>query len=115
MSKKQVSYLQALGAILVVVGATVRLFEADFPVFKYLFSLGAIILIVVAFIHHHQARNEDIRVQRQYRMMLFATAFLGVAGYLMFLNDERWVVLVLMYAVISVFLSFRGKTTKKEK
>lgn len=101
--------MQLVGSVLVLAGAAFQLLDFEFDISKYIFSLGALSLIVVYFIQHHQAKDEDKRTQRLYRLMLFASLFLGVSAYLMFKGDERWVVLVLLYALISVFLSFRGK------
>ncbi len=101
--------MQLIGSVLVFAGAVFQLFDFDYAISKYIFSLGALSLIVVYFTQNYQAKDEDKRTQRQYRLMIFASLFLGVSAFLMFKNDERWVVLVLVYALISVFLSFRGK------
>ncbi len=101
--------MQLIGSVMVFAGAAFQLFDFDFPISKYIFSFGALSLIIVYFVQNYQAKDEDKRIQRQYRLMLFAALFLGVSAFLMFKGDERWVVLVLLYALISVFLSFRGK------
>ena len=51
-----------------------------------------------------------MRIKRLNRILLLATAVLGVAVYMMFANpvSESWVVMVLLYAVLSVFLTFRA-------
>lgn len=103
---------QLIGSLLTFAGAAFQLFEFQFS--KYIFALGALILIVVFFIYNYQARNESSRVMRQHRLMLFATMFLGVGAYFMFVGNDSWVVMVLVYALISVFLSFRKVEQKSE-
>ena len=105
MTNKTLYTAQLTGSLLTLAGAALQLFNFDFS--KYIFALGALSLIVVFFIYNFRARKETSRVQRQHRLMLFATLFLGVGAYLMFTNKDTWVVMVLIYALISVFLSFR--------
>ena len=105
MKNKSLHSVQLAGSLLTLTGAALQLFELEFS--KYVFAIGALILIVVYFIYTLRAKNEPNRIQRQHRLMLFATLFLGVAAYLMYTNNDTWVVMVLIYALISVFLSFR--------
>ncbi len=110
MNKKILSIAQITGAVLVFGGAFLKLLEYGTPT-TYIFSAGAFILIVVQFIHTLQARKEEKRIQRLNRLLLIATAVLGLSAYMMFAKpySESWVVMVLLYAVLSVFLSFRTK------
>lgn len=112
MSKQVIYYLQLIGSIFVLIGAALKYFSFEIEAYKYIFSAGALSLLVVSFAQYFNNRKGNTRVQRQYRLMLFATAFLGVSAYLMFRNDERWVILVLVYALVSVFLSFRSDKTE---
>ena len=112
MNKKTLHNGQLIGSLLTLAGAALQLFEFEFS--KYIFALGALTLIVVYFIYNFQAKNENSRIQRQHRLMLFASLFLGVGAYLMFTNKDTWVVMVLIYALISVFLSFRNVGIKAE-
>ncbi len=105
MKNKSLHSVQLAGSLLTLTGAVLQLFELEFS--KYVFAIGALILIVVYFIYTLRAKNEPNRIQRQHRLMLFATLFLGVGAYLMYTNKDTWVVMVLIYALISVFLSFR--------
>ncbi len=103
---------QMIGSVFTLAGAALQLFEFKFS--KYIFAAGALTLIVVYFIQNFRAKNESKRVQRMYRLMIFASLFLGVGAYLMFTGEDTWVVMVLLYALISVFLSFRNTGSKTE-
>lgn len=87
MNKKTLYVGQLIGSLLTLAGAAFQLFEFEFS--KFIFALGALILIVVFFIYNFQAKSESSRIQRQHRLMLFATLFLGVGAYLMFTNDDN--------------------------
>lgn len=109
MKYDKLTIAYAIGGLLAIIGVAMRLIEPHYPSMKYVFTPGAALLIAVAFIRNHRAADEPVRIQRLHRLMLIATTFLGVAAFLMFRNDERWVILVLLYALTSVFLAFRSK------
>lgn len=52
----------------------------------YIFTAGAVILLVVQFINVLKTKNADMRIKRLNRILLLATAVLGVAVYMMFAN-----------------------------
>ncbi|MHB9056719.1 MAG: hypothetical protein ACYC2P_11300 [Paludibacteraceae bacterium] len=112
MNKRTLNTAQLIGSLLTFAGAALQLFEFEFS--KYVFASGALSLIVVFFIYNYLARNENSLVRRHHRLMMFATLFLGIGAYLMFTNKGSWVVMVLIYALISVYLSFRGVEKKAE-
>ena len=112
MNNRRLYTGQLIGSLLTLAGAAPQLLEFEFS--KYIFALGVLCLIVVFFIYNFRAKNESSRIQRQHRLMLFAALFLGVGAYLMFTNNDSWVVLVLIYALISVFLSFRNVEKKAD-
>lgn len=112
MSSGLIKIAHGLGGVLVLTGALFQFFEFDFS--KFIFGTGSLMLIVVQAIYLSQVRNEDIRTQRIVRLMSFITLLLGLGTYLMFTRDDRWVILVLIYAVVSVFLAWRSSGIKPE-
>lgn len=112
MNSGLVKIAHGLGGVLVLIGAALYFFEFDFA--KYVFAVGAGILILVNGQYLMDARNENIRVQRIVRMMFLVTLMLGVGAYLMFVRDDRWVILVLLYAIVSVFLAWRSGGAKQD-
>ena len=109
MNQRILNIIQIAGAILAFGGALIKLLEPGIPG-TYIFTAGAVILLVVQFINVLKTKNADMRIKRLNRILLLATALLGVAAYMMFANpvSESWVVMVLLYAVLSVFLTFRA-------
>ncbi len=110
MSSGLIKILHAAGGLLVLSGAAFQFFEFDFA--RYVFAAGTVVLLAVQSIYLMQAKNENIRTQRIVRMMFFATLLLGLGVYLMFTGDDRWVILVLIYALVSVFLAWRSGGAK---
>ena len=110
MNQKILNTAQIAGALLVFGGALLKLLEVGTSG-TYVFTAGAVILIFVQLINVLKTKNADKRIQRLNRILLLATALLGLAAYMMFAKpySESWVVMVLLYAVLSVFLSFRSK------
>lgn len=113
MNSGLIKIAHGLGGVLVVAGALFQFFDFGFA--NYIFGAGALMLIIVQAIYLSQVRNEDIRTQRIVRLMFLFTFLLGFGTYLMFTGDDRWVILLLIYAVVSVFLAWRAGGIKTEK
>jgi len=88
-------------------GAVTQLINLNFA--PYIFAFGAALLIINQLIVVVEDKSDDFRAKRLARLSLFASLLLGLAAYLMFTESNSWVVAVMMYALISIFLSFRGK------
>lgn len=74
----------------------------------YIFVIGAALLI---FIHGKNAFDNvttDRRQQRLARIGFFTSFTLALAAYFMFTGSNSWIVMVLIYALSSLFQSFRG-------
>lgn len=112
MTNRLIKILHTLGGIFVLAGAAFQFFE--FGIAKYIFSAGVLVLIGVQSSYLSKVRNENIRIQRIGRMMFFVTLLLGLAAYLMFTKDDRWVILILIYALVSFFLGWRSATAEEK-
>ncbi|VBB48324.1 conserved membrane hypothetical protein [uncultured Paludibacter sp.] len=108
MKKNNLTFIQFVGSLLILVGAALKFFVFDFS--NYIFAAGALILIALQFFYLFQSKNQDFRTQRLHRLMFLATALLGVGAYFMFTGKNTWIPLLLSYALVSLFLSFRSKT-----
>jgi len=109
MNQKYINTAHVIGALLTFSGAVMQLVELSYA--KYVFAAGALLLLVLQVFFVIKSNNKEIRIRRINRMMLFATAMLAVAAYMMFTRpySNSWVVMVLIYAVLSVFFTFRVK------
>lgn len=103
-------YLFPAGAALTLIGVGGQLFK--FPLSPYVFSLGAGILIFLSIKRMAEFRDADIRQRRLTRSGLFAALLLALAAYSMFTGSNLWVIAVLLYALSTLFLSFRNGENK---
>lgn len=114
MTKQQLYLSQLIGSILVIIGSAFRFLALTSIIVPITFSIGALLLIVVYYIQYHKLKGVNQRTVRLYRLMFFISLLLALAAYLMFVKDERWIVLVLIYAITSIFLSFRDNSKKDD-
>ena len=105
--KKLHTILLSSAGVLLVIGAI--LFTLDVRYSEYIFAVGAVSAILQAFLYAIQNKTTNHRLARLQRLYFIATLFLGVAAWFMFVNSNSWVPMVLIYVVISLFLSFRIK------
>jgi hypothetical protein len=107
MKIKNISqYLFLVAGSLTILGAVLQLFVLNFA--PYIFSAGAGLLI---FLHAKEVFDDklpDKRHQRQSRIGLITSLFLGLGAYFMFTGSNSWVVMILIYSLSSFFQSFRG-------
>ena len=94
------------GGTLTIIGAVAQLFKANYA--PYVFAIGAAILIFIQVKITMDSWNVVMRQQRLARIGLFSSLLLALAAYFMFSGSNLWVVAVLIYALSSLFLSFRG-------
>jgi hypothetical protein len=107
MKLKQPSQiLFIIAGTLTILGAFGQLFNLALA--PYLFSLGSGLLIYVQGKNAYDIKTSDARLRRLARLGFLTSLLLAIAAYLMFTGSNSWVVLVLMYAALSFFLSFRG-------
>ena len=95
------------GGVFLLAGTVANFFENE--VSMYVFSFGAALIIIYQFMESLKVRKiSDRRVQRLRRLAFLSSTLLAPAAYLMFTYSNLWVVLVLIYAITTLFLSFRG-------
>lgn len=94
------------GSITTILGVFAKLFNV--PNAVYLFAVGVAMLIYVQLKSMYDNRNADLRQKRLARNGLFSALLLALAVYFMYNGSNSWVVAVLIYALSSLFLSFRG-------
>jgi hypothetical protein len=100
--------LFTIGGIFTVVGSIAKLFNIAFA--PYVFSVGVVFLIYIQLMYTLESKDADTRQRRLTRNGLFASLLLALAAYFMFVGSNSWVVAVLIYALSTLFLSFRGNS-----
>lgn len=107
MYNKLTQNLFPTGALFVLLAALLKLVDTNYV--EYLFSLGALLLISFHALIAFKSNNASHRVQRLHRIGLFTSLFLAVGAYFMFTNSNSWIVMLLIYAVNTLYLSYRIK------
>lgn len=107
MSKQPSQILFIGGGTFTIIGAVAQLF--DIPIAPFIFSFGVILVLYFQFMHAWNTREADIRKQRLGRIGFLSSLLLALAAYFMFTNSNLWVIAVLIYALSSFSLSFRGE------
>lgn len=108
--QKTSSLLYIVAATLLLIGAILALLEIRYGM--YLFVAGSVGVIFTQAQIAYENRNEQMRQKRLSRLSALTSVLLLLASYSMYTGTNSWVVLLLMYALSSLFLSFRGD--KKE-
>lgn len=107
MNSKTINNLFPAGAVLVFISAVLQFWKIPYLPVGY--TLGTIMLIVY---HAYTAYNttETTKTnQRLHRIGFIASLFLAVGSYFMLTNSLSWIVTTLIYALITLFLSYRLK------
>lgn len=107
MSSKNFQFLYISAIVLTLAGAVLHLVLVRFS--TYIFSAGALLLIILHLINVFKTKTEDKQQERLTRIGLIASLFLALAAYFMFKDSNSWVVAVLLYALITFYISFRTK------
>lgn len=108
MQKHTIRTLFPTGAMLVLIASLLRIF-ADFGQSVYIYGVGTLALIIYHAALAFGSDKKSALTSRQYRIGLFASLFLAVGTYFMYTDSNSWVVTTLIYAVITLYLSFRIK------
>ncbi|MDD3196360.1 MAG: hypothetical protein PHU68_11290 [Paludibacter sp.] len=97
---------QLIASVALVSGAVLHFIDIDFG--KYIFALGAAISIVLQLIQLIRKPGTGFREQRVQRMNFMVSLVLALAVYSMVEGSTLWVPAVLIYALVTLFLSFRS-------
>ncbi len=106
MSKSLHKLLFFVAGTLLLTGAAAKIF--DIQIAPYIFSVGAFIVIVLQLLALNNHKTEDFHVRRLYLIAFIASLLLALSAYLMFTFSNLWVVGILIYALISLYISFRS-------
>ena len=108
MNKQILRSLFPTGAFIITIASLLQIFT-KLGFIAYLYSIGAIVLILYHAFMAFDNVNVSALTTRQYRIGFFASLFLGLASYFLFVESNSWGVMTLIYAVITFYLSFRIK------
>lgn len=107
MNNKLLNILFPIGGITIILSSFLKINENVYA--KYIYSIGALVLIIYHAAIALNNKNSNTRVQRTTRMGFINSLFLAVGAYFMFTDANSWILAVLIYALTTLFLSFRMK------
>ncbi len=102
-----INLLFPVGATFVFAASLFKLNDQKF--IEYVFAVGAFLLIVYHALLAYNFKDEDKTKQRLYRIGFISSLFLAIGSYFMFTGSTSWIVMVLIYALTTLYLSFRLK------
>lgn len=110
MNNQKNVYILIVGGVLSLVGAIMQLLELNYA--PYVFSAGVFFIVSYQFLESLLTRKiTDFRQKRLQGLCFLSSVLLIPAAYFMFKHKNTWVAFVLIYALTTLFLSFRSKST----
>ncbi len=99
--------LYILSFLLILSGSLGHFFHQ--PYFKYVFAAGAVLVLLNHLYLMFKTQSPDFRQKRLLRINLFLSMLLVLAAYSMFDGTTLWIVALLIYALVTLMLSFRNQ------
>lgn len=109
MNKQLLNISYVLGALLLLVSAVLVMEHVRYG--NYIFAVGAAMVVLNKL--WNQYRGPDFRLKRMNRYHLFSAILLVGCSYLQFHDNNSWVAMLLLVAVLELFISFRTSSHEK--
>ena len=93
---------------MIITGAVLPAFQVQLNgvlVAPYVFSLGVVALLVGRYMQPVQ--GNDLRIKRLRFQQFIGACLLVASAYLMFVGDNKWVIALLLFAVIELVVLYR--------
>lgn len=94
------------GIVFVIAGSLGHFFEL--AMLKYVFAIGTFLVIISQLIISMKNKEADFRKRRQLRLNVMLGLMLALATYSMFDGTTLWMAVVLIYALVTLMMSFRN-------
>lgn len=101
--------VQIIAFLLLLAGAIARIISQHYVLAPYLFGAGAVLVVVLAVVDVWRHRGTAFREARLFRINLLASLALVIGAYLMYKESNSWVICLMIYALVTLFLSYRLK------
>lgn len=98
--------VMTIGMLLIVAGTVMPIWRLDNDVYKYIYSVGAVMLLVSRLFNPY--KGENIRLKRLVRIESWSAIFFCVAAFFMFYDQTSardWLAFTLAGGVIQVYTS----------
>lgn len=107
LKNKITQNIYVIAIVCILIGSLGHFFEQK--IFKYIFAFGALLVILNHLWVMYKTKQPDFRQKRLLRINLFLSLLPALAAYSMFDGTTLWVVLLLIYALVTVMLNLRNK------
>lgn len=108
MTKEKVhQIIFVFAGIFTIVGAIAEVANIQYA--PFIFALGTLLLIYSHLNNIFSADDDNFRMRRISRIGFISSLMLIISNYFMFTDSSAWVVFLLIYAVVTFFLSFRSE------
>lgn len=98
--------VMTVGMLLIVAGTVMPIWRLDNDIYKYIYSVGAVMLLVSRLFNPY--KGENIRLKRLVRIESWSAIFFCVAAFFMFYDQTSardWLAFTLAGGVIQVYTS----------
>ncbi len=103
---KLIKQALVISFLALVAGSLMHFFEV--PAGKYIFGGGAAVIILIQLIYLLKVPADGFRAQRLQRMNFMVSLVLALGVYSMVEGTTLWIAAILIYALVTLFLSFRN-------
>ena len=109
--------LMTLGMLLIVTGTVIPIFRLETQIYKYIYSAGAVILLVSRIMTPYRGDND--RIRRLYRIESWSAIFFCVAAFFMFYDPysaRDWLAFTLAGGAVQIYTSIMiPRTAARER
>lgn len=102
---KLTDLLFLVGNVLLFAGALAGILKYAYAYF--LFGAGSAVLLILYLMNMSALRDAGVRERRLARNGVFASFVLCIGVYFMYTGSNSWIVALLIYALTTLFLTFR--------
>ncbi len=95
-----------IAGTLLVIGSAAHIF--DVKASFWIFAAGAFPVIALQLLSLYEHKDAVFALRRLHLIAFTATLFLAAAAYFMFTGSDLWIAGILIYALISLYVSFRS-------
>ena len=108
MTKEKIHQIIFISAgIITLIGAITEIINVEYA--PFIFAFGTLLLVYSHIQSALSVSDDDFRMRRLSRIGFISSLMLVIAAYLMFTGSNSWVAFLLIYAVVTFFLSFRSE------
>lgn len=109
--------LMTFGMLLIVAGTVIPIFRLETDVYKYIYSAGAVLLLVSRIMTPYRGNSD--RIRRLYRIESWSAIFFCVAAFFMFYEPgsaRDWLAFTLAGGAVQIYTSIMiPRTAAKER